>query len=289
MERARMTSNAGDATYSVVIVTHNSERHLHKNIEALDRQSQRPQRIVIADSGSDNRSYLQPYRARPDIVVVTDKKDIGFCRGNNLGMRHVASNSSYILFLNPDAFLTSTFCEDALQIMEDPDNTHVGALSGSLIGYDISQDTATGRFDSTGIFRTWYGHWYDRHQGKPVNTVSLSGEEAVPALCGALMFCRRSALDEVLLRGDEVWDSTFYMYKDDIDLSLRLRRKGWQLLFVPRLIAYHCRGWQVNRRKMPREFRLLSAKNEIRVNARAGLFGIPYSLAKYCAVKALDW
>jgi GT2 family glycosyltransferase len=95
MERARMASNAGDATYSVVIVTHNSERHLHKNIEALDRQSQRPQRIVIADSGSDNRSYLQPYRARPDIIVVTDKKDIGFCRGNNLGMRPILSSSAF--------------------------------------------------------------------------------------------------------------------------------------------------------------------------------------------------
>ena len=30
------------------------------------------------------------------------------------------------------------------------------------LGYDIKSDQPTGKYDSTGIFRTWYGRWHDR-------------------------------------------------------------------------------------------------------------------------------
>lgn len=274
--------------YSVVIVTHNSEKFIHKCIAAVDAQTKRPDRIIISDSGSNNLDYLDRYHGRTDVHIIINKKDIGFCCGNNAAMPHVASNSEFVLFLNPDAFLTSTFCATACDLMAQPANQKVGALSGILLGYDIHADAPTDRYDSTGIFRTWYGHWFDRGQGRPVHSGRYYRMEEVPALCGALMFCRRSALHDVLLRESEVWDSTFYMYKDDIDLSIRLRKAGWKLLFVPALSAYHCRGWLVDRRKMPREYRLMSARNEISVNMRDCWLGIPYSVSKYYAVKTFD-
>ncbi|MDP1836207.1 MAG: glycosyltransferase family 2 protein [Chlamydiales bacterium] len=274
--------------YTIIIVTHNSDRHIHKCIANIDAQTKKADRIVISDSGSSDLSYLNPYRDRADIHILADQHDIGFCRGNNAAMPHVSTESSFVLFLNPDAFLEPTFCAEAIKTMALPSNTKVGMLSGQLLGYDINSDTPTGLYDSTGIFRTWYGHWYDRDQGKAINPATYNHVEEVPALCGALLFCRRQAIQDVLLRGSEVFDSSFYMYKDDIDLSLRMRRAGWKLLFVPALKAYHCRGWQVDRRKMRLEYRLMSARNEIRVNARDCWLGLPYSLSKYYAVKAFD-
>ncbi len=274
-------------SYSVIIVTHNSQKFIHKNIECLDAQTYKPDLIVIVDSGSTDLSYLDAYQQRSDIVVITGHKDIGFCRGNNVGMNHVSPHSQFVLFLNPDAFLTPSFGHEACKILNQPQNEKIGALSGPLQGYNIETDRPTGLYDSTGVFRTWYGRWYDRGQGEPIASLSLKAEE-VPALCGALLFCRKKALEQVLLRDSEVWDSTFFMYKDDIDLSCRLRQKGWSLLLTPDLIAYHCRGWQTDRRKMPRIYRLMSARNEIRVNSRACWMGVPYSVAKYCAVRILN-
>ncbi len=270
---------------SVVIVTHNSERFIHKNVEALTKQTLPAQRIVIVDSGSRSTSYLDPYRARDDIVVVEDQKDIGFCAGNNSGMKHIHPDSHYVLFLNPDAFLQPNFLERAQSIINTPENNTVGCLSGPLLGFDIDKDTPTGRYDSTGVYRTWYGKWYDRDQGHPTDSATNTHTEHPTAICGALMFCRREALQDILLRGTEVWDSTFYMYKDDIDLSLRLKKSGWKLLFVPDLPTYHCRGWNTDRKCMPREFRLMSARNELRINARHCLPGLLYSSIKYCAVR----
>jgi len=154
---------------------------------------------------------------------------------------------------------------------------------------DIDQDKPSGLYDSTGIFCRWYGRWYDRDQGQSIQQPPQREEEEPTAICGALMFCRKDALDQVLIRGNEVFDSSFYMYKDDIDLSLRVRRANWKLAFVPQFTAYHCRGWNPDRSKMARRFRKMSARNELCIHLRNySPLKACYSLCKYLGVLFLD-
>ena len=201
----------------------------------------------------------------------------------------VSQESDYIFLLNPDAFITPRYLEDAISFMEKPENRYCGALTGTTIGYDIHSDRPTGKYDTTGVFPKWYGGWYERGQGMPYQAELYDKVEEIPAICGAVFFCRKSALNDVLVRGYEILDNTFYMYKEDIDLSIRLRKKRWKLLFVPGLVAYHCRGWNPDRKQMPRKMRLHSARNEISVNAKKlSPVGIVYSSLKYAAVKLFN-
>jgi len=272
-------------TCAAILVTHNSEAVIHKAIKCLREQTQPFDQIIIVDSGSKDTAYLEQYQDEPSMGVILEGDDIGFCRGNNVGMQYVNFYSDYVVFINPDAFVESDFLERASEFMERSENSRVGIFTPMLLGYDMTRDQPTGFYDSTGIFRTWYGRWYDRDQGQPCSKKKYGQTEHVPAICGALMFCRKKALDEILLRGQEVFDNTFYMYKEDIDLSQRMREKGWNLMFVPDQVAYHCRGWMKDRSKMPRKFRLSSARNDFRVNRRMGLLGMLYSTVKYAAVK----
>lgn len=258
-------------------------------MHSLNGQTRQPDQIIIVDSGSENTDYLSCYTAQSNVVLITDAEDIGFCRANNLAMPAVPEHTDYVFFLNPDAILTPTFLEKAIAYMEDIENQNVGALTGKVLGYDINADKPTGKYDSTGIFQLWYGKWFDRGQGQEEKTTLYANEESVPAICGAVFFCRKKALDTVFLRGREVFDETFFMYKDDIDLSLRLRCKGWDIRYVPMLVAYHCRGWDRDRSKMPKEFRLCSAWNELRIHGRSWApIPVAYSLCKYAAVKFFD-
>jgi GT2 family glycosyltransferase len=102
------------------------------------------------------------------------------------------------------------------------------------------------------------------------------------------MFCRLEALRETELAPSTVMDPKFFMYKEDIDLSLRLRKQGWKLLFSPQLKAYHCRGWKKERSQVPRSLRIQSAKNEIRLHYRLKSPYILYSLLKYVSVKIFN-
>lgn len=278
----------GKPVCSVIIVTHNSEVFMEKLFDAIKVQTRAIDQIILVDSGSRDRNYLKPYALLPNVKVVFDEMDIGFCKGNNIGMRHLREDVDYVLFLNPDAFLFPDFILNAIQFMEAPINQNVGMLTPTLLGYDIKKDRATGKYDSTGIFRKWYGRWYDRGQGEDTHTLSLTKQEEVPAICGALMFCRKKALDSVLIRGEEVFDNSFYMYKEDIDLSLRLKAKGWKLYLLPLLKAHHCRGWNPDRKQMPRKFRLCSARNELRIHARSRSPCVLYSFIKFSMVKVFD-
>lgn len=272
---------------SVIIKTHDSEKFIHKAILCLEKQTVPVERIVIMDSASKDPSYLNKHTNKTNIEMIIEKEDVGFCQGNNIGMSKIHPKSDYVLFLNPDAFLHPKFIEGAIQFMEQSKYQTVGCLTGGLLGYDIDKNQPTGKYDSTGIFQSWYGRWYDRDQEKLYLPNYYKNHEQVPAICGALMFCRKKALDQVLLKGKEVFDNTFFMYKEDIDLSLRLRKAGWNLMFVPSLHAYHCRGWKA-RSRMPRSARLYSARNEIKVHMRHRSPYIAYSLAKYLLVKFLN-
>lgn len=274
---------------AVIIVTYNSERHIHKALACLNQQSRQPCQIILVDSGSNNPAYLERYRQQKNVTIVIAEKGCGFCKGNNAGMAHVQKKCDYVFFLNPDAFVTPTFLEKAVAYMEALENEKCGALTGTVQGYDIINDRPTGKYDSTGVFRKWYGRWYDRGQGEVCGERLYIEHAHVPAICGAVFFCRKKALDTVLIRDGEVFDSSFYMYKEDIDLSFRLKKKGWTLDFVPDLLAYHCRGWQRDRSQMPRKMRVASARNEVIVQAKhKSPVPIAYSFLKYAGVLILD-
>ena len=265
-------------TVAVIIVTYNSGKVLPRCLEALTAQTRTVESIIVIDNNSPDSSYLDSIR--PPVTLVRNNSNDGFCGGNNIGYT-LNGAYKYVLFLNPDAYLEREFIEKAIQWMERADNLRIGALTGTLLGFDLQQCRPTGRIDSTGIFQTWYGKWYDRRQGSAW-TGNHSGIESenVPAICGALMFCRAKALEDVKLANGDIFDSRFFMYKEDIDLSLRLRRKGWRLEYVPQLLSYHCRGWK-SRREMPARSKYLSARNELRVCFRHRTIGLPYSLLKY--------
>lgn len=277
------------STCSIIIVTHNSEKVLHKAMECLKVQTAPAQRILLVDSGSSSPDYLNQYKAWGNVQVILAGKDIGFCKGNNVGVAEVLGKTDYLLFLNPDAFLHPSFLEKAALFMDKRENKRVGVITSPLLGYDINADKPTDLYDSTGVFQNWYGRWYDRHQREYVSAHTYYEAHAVPAICGALMFCRMSALEEVLLPGMQVFDERFYMYKEDIELSLRLEKKEWELQLVPSLIAYHCRGWHQSRAKVPRKFRKMSAFNEMRLHWRYRPQFWPYSFAKYLAVLLIDY
>jgi N-acetylglucosaminyl-diphospho-decaprenol L-rhamnosyltransferase len=60
---------------------------------------------------------------------------------------------------------------------------------------------------------------------------------AAPWLLGAALVIRRSAFDEV-----GGFDETFFMYYEEVDLCLRMRERGWQILFAPVTTVTHASG-----------------------------------------------
>jgi N-acetylglucosaminyl-diphospho-decaprenol L-rhamnosyltransferase len=255
-------------------------------LEAIRAQSRQPDLVIVVDNCSPEPAYLQAVPPHPPFRLLRQQRNEGFCGGNNIGFAS-ARVCKYVLFLNPDAFLSERFIEDALGWMERPENAAVGCLTGTLLGYDVKNRRPTGLLDSTGIFQRWYGRWYDRGRGASAAGLDPAVTEEVPAACGALMFCRTAALEQVALQPGIVFDPRYFMYKEDIELCLRLRAGGWRVIYRARLTCAHGRGWE-GRQSASYRARYLSARNELRVTRRNRLKGLPYSLLKYAYVSTLE-
>jgi len=270
---------------AVIIVTCNSEKVVGHCLEALAKQNVPADIIYLVDSGSDDAAYLTRHGSMNDLTVLQQEKNVGFSQANNIGYGQLSESIDFVLFLNPDVLLDQSFIAQAVKVMDsDPD---IGILTGSMIGFDFESLQASSRLDSTGIFRKWYGRWYDRGQGE-VNRNQYSTGENVPAACGALMFCKKTVLDQAALEDGVIFDPDFFLYKEDIELSLRIRKSGWRIRYEPELVAYHGRGWQKNRRKMDRELRTMAARNEILLYRKHPSPYVLWSLAKYFLVTVFN-
>lgn len=271
---------------TVIIVSYNSEQHLSKALECLKEQTYWPIQTIIVDTGSASKDYLVKLAEQKNIQVFHAPSGSAFCKGNNIGFSKIAKSSEYVFFLNPDAYLSPQYIEKAVYLMESPGHQDVGVMTGQLRGFNQAAGRPTGTYDSTGIYRKWYGKWVDRGQGEEIAPHLYACKEEPHAICGAAMFCRKKALEGVLLRAGEVFDESFFMYKEDIDLSLRLRKKGWRLVYDPSLFLFHCRGWNPNRGAVPSSLRLASARNELKIHLKTyAPIPILYSLAKYIYVR----
>ncbi|MCI5158110.1 MAG: glycosyltransferase family 2 protein [Candidatus Electrothrix sp. AUS1_2] len=270
---------------AIIIVTHNSQDVLPRCVQALQQQRIRTE-IIIVDSGSEDVAYLETYREFSGIETIL-KENIGFSRANNAGWQAVSQTVEFVLFLNPDAFVTENALQKALEVLKK--NEKIGCVGARLLGFDKNGGVSTNLLDSTGVFRKWYGCWYDRNQGEK-DTGQYSTPEDVPALCGAFLFCRQALLVQLAQNSEDsasVFDPDFFLYKEDIELCLRIRKLGWRIVYDPEITVYHCRGWQKNRRNIPCRQRLIAAKSEVLLYRKHPSLYILWALLKYGLVRLL--
>lgn len=268
---------------AVVIVTHDSESVIGRCLEALKDHEEMLSEIVVVDSGSRSPAYLDAHASRPKVRIIKTE-NVGFSQANNIGFEHCAKGSDFVAFLNPDTFIREETLQRAVALLV-ADQT-IGCLTGKLLGYDRQQESATGLLDSTGVQRSWYGRWFDRGQGEPDHGQYDSVEE-VPAACGAFLFCRKEALQQVALAGRYIFDPDFFLYKEDIELCLRLRAGGWNIVYHPRVEALHCRGWLKTRNKVPYALRLTAARSEVLLYRKHPSGYMLWAVCKYLLVKLL--
>ncbi len=266
---------------AAVVVTHNSEDVIDACVAALKGQTRPPESIYLIDSGSSATAYVEKIADKQGVALFREE-NVGFARANNIGINQCPDDTDYIAFVNPDAFLREDTFEKAVNFCADQPET--GCLTGKLLRFDLEHNSVTNVLDSTGVFRAWYGRWLDRGHGKR-DWGQYDKEEFVPAACGAFMFCRMTAVREVIAGSGYLFDPDFFLYKEDIEMCLRLRKHGWKIVYQPDIVVYHCRGWQPERSSVAYAARLMSARNEIILYQKHPSGYILWALLKYALVR----
>jgi GT2 family glycosyltransferase len=230
----------------VSIVTFNSGPYLKGCLESLRTQTCRDFSVYLWDNAStdDTQAILNHYQ---DILSCAhfSNNNAGFCAAHN---RLISSaDSEYVLVLNPDVVLEMRFLENLIRRMEkDPT---AGSATGKLWRLQDSDrdsaiplipwDSASKILDSTGIYMTPNQRHFDRGSNE-IDSGQYDRLEYVFGASGAAALYKRAMLRDVR-DGDQVFDESFFAYREDVDLAWRAQWRGWRCLYVPDARGYHAR------------------------------------------------
>jgi N-acetylglucosaminyl-diphospho-decaprenol L-rhamnosyltransferase len=216
---------------SVIVVNWNT-RDLLLNCLASIRANAGQCEIVVVDNGSTDGSTDAVRESYPDARVILHAENQGYARANMIGLR--ASTGRYVLFLNSDTIIPPGTLPGLIDLLEkEPAIAACGPKllrpDGSTQPYAFGSDPRLPYLLARACLRLGFRaslHDWETVAVQPVDWIS-----------GACLLVRRSALEQV-----GGLDERIFMYFEDNDLCLRLRRAGWQVVYNPLVKITHMGG-----------------------------------------------
>jgi len=226
---------------SAVIVSYNVRELLRGALQSLISAAQATEHeIIVVDNNSSDGSAGMVSQEFPSVKLIVSESNEGFASACNRGI--LASSGEYILILNPDTVTRPDAITRALDFIKtDPDAGAVGAHMTDKNGKFLPESKRGFPSPLTSLFRfTGLGRLFPRSAffnayylgDKPENETCRAD-----ILTGAFMLIRRKALDEAGL-----FDTSFFMYGEDIDLSWRIRKAGFSNYYLHDVHITHFKG-----------------------------------------------
>ena len=233
---------------SVIILNYNVRYFLEqcvlsvqKALEGMDGE------IIVIDNNSSDASCAMMQQRFPNVKLITNKENLGFPKGNNIGVAQ--AKGEFLCILNPDTVVAEDTFQKILKFANQktdsqtlpPGDGGIGIIGCKLID-------GTGNFlpeSKRGIPTPWvaftkifglykfsnlFGRYYAQHLSE-----NESGEVAI--LVGAFMVMQRELYNKI-----GGFDENCFMYSDDIDLSYRVLQEGKSNYYFHETTVIHYKG-----------------------------------------------
>jgi len=185
-----------------------------------------------AEKGGDFREekYFSKLPSDRKLRLILNEKNYGFAEGNNIGIRYAlrALNPDYVLLLNNDTVVDPTFLTELVKVAES--DKKIGIVGPKIYYYDFN-----GRTDiiwySGGKINWWLGRPY-HCKIKTCDSRVYEGHEEVEFITGCCMLINTKV-------GNIFFDKVYFLYFEDVDLCVRVKRKGFKLVHTPLSKIWH--------------------------------------------------
>ncbi|HEX7385050.1 MAG TPA: glycosyltransferase family 2 protein, partial [Burkholderiaceae bacterium] len=214
MQQAPAVASEAAHEVTVVVVTYNSRAILRETLPPLAGLPH----LVVVDNASRDDTVASVRALAPRATLIEAGANLGFGRANNLALERVTT--PYALLLNPDCLLQPG-PREALE-----------ALLAAARRYPDAAILAPRLYDAPGVLGLCYrpAFW----QAQPKTLLDPEGDVCSEFLTGAAML-----LDMARLRAVGFFDPWFFLYLEDDDLCLRVRRAGHSLVLVHDATVLH--------------------------------------------------
>jgi GT2 family glycosyltransferase len=256
----------------VVVINWNGRRFLTRCFDSLHSLDYPSVGLILVDNGSEDGSVELVKERYPDVKIVANPTNLGFCRACNQGIREAINDGArYVVLLNNDTEVEERWLSELVKAAEA--RPGVGALSSKILFMEHRNIV-----NSTGLCCSVIGNAWDRGIGQP-NGEHWDEPTAVLGASGGALFLRTDAVKKV---GPL---PKFGIYLEDMDISLRLWDAGYEIRYVPTAVLYHHFSATMGEKKNVWRKEFLNARNRFRLIMRqfpiSRLPSIAANLLKY--------
>ncbi|MBI2028375.1 MAG: glycosyltransferase family 2 protein [Candidatus Levybacteria bacterium] len=198
--------------------------------------------LIVVDNGSKETCDIKSgFVANIPIVVIKNEKNLGFSGGHNVGIRYALDNGAdYILTLNNDTYVDRNFLDELLRVIEKDEN--IGIVVPKIYfasGFEFHKE----RYEKNELGKVfWYAggemDWSNiigHHKGvDEVDHGQYNKAEETELATGCCMMVKKEVFEKV-----GKFDEKYFLYYEDSDLSIRCRRKGFRIFYVPKSVIFH--------------------------------------------------
>ncbi len=194
--------------------------------------------IIVVDNQSTDESCDMVKQLFPDVVLIENTNNYGFSKGNNIGVSK--AKGEYICILNPDTVVAEDTFIKVLQFADSQSN--LGAVGCKLID-------GTGKFlpeskrnvpTPNVALQKLMGHSKSYY----ANHIEPQDVAPVQILVGAFMLIKKEVYNQV-----GGFDDDYFMYGEDVDLSYKILKAGFQNQYFGATTVIHFKGESTFRNK----------------------------------------
>ena len=224
---------------SIVIVSWNVSDLLNACLASIyEHKGELDIEVIVVDSASADDSVYMVESTFPQVKLLAQKENVGFPRGNNIGMAEATGR--YLMLLNPDTVVVGDALQQLVRFLDEhPD---VGVVGPQLRFGDGTIQSSRRRFPSvwTGFFEST---WLQPYAPKPLLEHFYVEDKADYELCevdwvmGAALVTRREIVDQI-----GGMDPEYFMYSEELDWCRRIKAAGWRVFYLPAAQIIHYQG-----------------------------------------------
>ena len=225
----------------ISIINFNGKKNTLDCLDSI-KKAQKPSfdlNVVVIDNGSKEKFDLP--KDYSDVILIKSAKNLGFSGGHNKVIKYALENGAdYILVLNNDTVVDNNLVSELLEMFSsDP---RIGIVAPKIYfyrGFEFHKD----RYKEEEKGRVlWYAggemDWKNvvgHHRGvDEIDHDQYEKIEETDFASGCCFLIKREVLEKVGL-----FDEKYFLYYEDNDLSQRVKRKGFKIIYNPKAILWH--------------------------------------------------
>ncbi|NHB67499.1 glycosyltransferase [Perlabentimonas gracilis] len=228
-------------TLSVVIVNYNVKYFLEQClISVFNAATDIAIEVYVVDNASADGSCQMVRDRFPSVKLIENTENYGFSYANNQALR--LARGEFVLILNPDTVVEESTFSKCIEFMSK--HPEAGSLSVKMIdgkGKFLPESKRALPSPSVSFYKIFgFSRLFPKSKTFAryhLGHLSPDDVNEIEILPGAFMFIRKTALDKAGL-----FDESFFMYGEDIDLSYRIMKSGFKNYYFPKTTIIHYKG-----------------------------------------------